>query len=1222
MAQTVEEIIIDLRLKTQALEEGLAAATHQIEQFTNKSEAAARKQAQAAQKSAHEQEIAYAAISAAGIAAFAKITSAIQTGITAANAYISALTGLRSVADGTGQDFGALQTQLNTLTADGLIPVSDAATALKNLLARGFDANQAIDMLNRLKDSAAFGRQASLTMGEAVRSASEGLKNENSILVDNAGVTKNVSVMWKEYAQQIGKGVDSLTTAEKRQAEYNGIMNETRFQVGDAAKYAATYAGAQAELSASTLRLEQAHGSAMQNALLPFVQVLSSIVDGLAGLTQSSPEAAAGLTAAALAAVLTAAGFAAVAVAGKQLTVVLMALKVAAGPIGWISLVVGALAGLIVNLTSASQATEEYTQKLQDSINTTKQSIAALREYQAALKDNATADLVAARQKIIDQFPELVTGYDAEGNAIIASNDAIQAKIDLLDKQIAKQKESLLLTANADIATASSNIERLSNEYNEQERIHDEAMAEYDRYAAIVEEKERQINEARAAGRQDTAGQIEASMRGEQASMSAYYAIAKAAIEEMSRITGESAANQSTLSQRRLLQYEQEASAMGALTEAQQYLVQVETDQALAFGLTAEQFRANADEAITDTDRLAAAERVLAAQAAVNSDAVKEWADHEKNLKKVQDSNAAVMQAEKIKGYAATVKAGAKGTREYAEALKGLSEHFKMSGEAVEANIDDLVGLADIGLDGATKAQEALRASLQAAIADYKATGAAGEEAAKKLELFLAMIGQPYGGGSSSGGGGGSTRKKAWEEELDMIERVSDAEDEYAQAYLDHINSLLASDRFSKSERKRLEQERAYAEMQINGQLEQAHIDYLERVLRRERLNAEQRLDVEQRLFEAKRALMDTYQDFADAITGAITARAEAQRDAELSAIQAQINAVSDWEDAQSDAIRAVMDERLDAINAQIRALDDLSKAQDRADKDEQDADKLRRLQAQLEYEKDERNRLKLTEQIAALEAATKKRHDQEQLEDQKQALKDQQETIRNEADAQLEAVRLQAEQERTILNARLAAAQAYWEQRLSGESIMQEAILFLQQSSQEEIMALLEKYAPEYLNKGKLLGSQLLGGLKPKIDACLAEIARLRAEAEKPITVTVVYNTIGSPSTGGTSSGSKSSGGVRSLLSSISSFAAAPDAAVKSLLVSAQSRVDNFAARSLQAGVRSTSEAGNAFGVGQKAAVRNVKVEQTVIMQQPVPTPYQNARALRRESENLAKLL
>jgi hypothetical protein len=97
--------------------------------------------------------------------------------------------------------------------------------------------------MSRLTDAASFGRQSSYTLGEAVRSATEGLKNENSILVDNAGVTKNVAKMWDDYARSIGKNRNQLTQQEKIQAEVNGILKETQFQVGDAAKYTKTYAG-------------------------------------------------------------------------------------------------------------------------------------------------------------------------------------------------------------------------------------------------------------------------------------------------------------------------------------------------------------------------------------------------------------------------------------------------------------------------------------------------------------------------------------------------------------------------------------------------------------------------------------------------------------------------------------------------------------------------------------------------------------------------------------------------------------------------------------------------------------------------------------------------------------------------------------------------------------------------------------------------------------------
>ena len=52
-------------------------------------------------------------------------------------------------------------------------------------------------------------------MGEAVKSATDGIRNENSVLVDNAGVTKNLSVIWEEYAASIGKGVGSLNSGRK-----------------------------------------------------------------------------------------------------------------------------------------------------------------------------------------------------------------------------------------------------------------------------------------------------------------------------------------------------------------------------------------------------------------------------------------------------------------------------------------------------------------------------------------------------------------------------------------------------------------------------------------------------------------------------------------------------------------------------------------------------------------------------------------------------------------------------------------------------------------------------------------------------------------------------------------------------------------------------------------------------------------------------------------------
>ncbi len=204
-----------------------------------------------------------------------------RSAVQEASAMSSALIGLQSIVEGTGNSFAVAQKFIDEFVSDGLIPAQNAITAYKNLLARGYNVEQIEQTLIALKDAASFGRQASLTMGQAVQSATEGLKNENSILVDNAGVTKNVSKMWQEYAASIGTTVNNLTQAQKIQAEVNGIMEESRFQVGDAAKLAGTYAGQVSALGVSFLNLKIAVGNVIIPILAQIIPYIKAAVDAL-----------------------------------------------------------------------------------------------------------------------------------------------------------------------------------------------------------------------------------------------------------------------------------------------------------------------------------------------------------------------------------------------------------------------------------------------------------------------------------------------------------------------------------------------------------------------------------------------------------------------------------------------------------------------------------------------------------------------------------------------------------------------------------------------------------------------------------------------------------------------------------------------------------------------------------------------------------------------------
>ncbi|MFD4554407.1 hypothetical protein ACFWP5_08765 [Streptomyces sp. NPDC058469] len=191
--------------------------------------------------------------------------------IEASNKIQNSLIGVTSVANAFGANAGVARDAAKSLATDGLMSVDDAATSLKNLLSSGFSMPEAIALVNRFKDTAAFGRQSALGFGQAIEGATEGIKNGNSILSDNAGMTKNLSVILQEAgysAQDLSK---ATTDSSIRQALYNGIIRETAPQLGDAARLASTYSGEQSKLSTVIFNTQAKMGDMLKMGLGPLL---------------------------------------------------------------------------------------------------------------------------------------------------------------------------------------------------------------------------------------------------------------------------------------------------------------------------------------------------------------------------------------------------------------------------------------------------------------------------------------------------------------------------------------------------------------------------------------------------------------------------------------------------------------------------------------------------------------------------------------------------------------------------------------------------------------------------------------------------------------------------------------------------------------------------------------------------------------------------------------
>lgn len=379
---------------------------------------------------------------------FAAITAGIWKATQANNQLKSSMMGLDTIAKGTVGTYSKIETELEKVRAEGMIPLTNATAAYKNLLARYQDEEKAIQIFNRLADAAAFGRQGQLGLGEAIEGATSGLKNEMSQMVDNAGVTKNLSVMHKEYAASIGKTYGQLTQAEKLQAEYNGIMKETRHQVGDLAKLQKSLAGEMSKANAETTQAAAAYGDALEPALSEAVGGYSALMKNIREFIQVSPGMVAGVTAGAMAMTgLVAASSAWIALdMGAKIAAGFSALT---GPVGLTMIALSSLAAVIIGVRTEMAKYNEEQAKLADSYGNQASEVDELiTEYETLKsKTKLTADekkrMLDISNKISEILPQAAKGYDEEGNAIIDVNRALKEMIILKGKEFKLREKDI-----------------------------------------------------------------------------------------------------------------------------------------------------------------------------------------------------------------------------------------------------------------------------------------------------------------------------------------------------------------------------------------------------------------------------------------------------------------------------------------------------------------------------------------------------------------------------------------------------------------------------------------------------------------------------------------------------------------------------------------------------------------------------------------------------------
>lgn len=400
------------------------------------------------------------------------------------------------------------------------------------------------------------------------------------------------------------------------------------------------------------------------------------------------------------------------------------------------------------------------------------------------------------------------------------------------------------------------------------------------------------------------------------------------------------------------------------------------------------------------------------------------------------------------------------------------------------------------------------------------------------INTLLALMGRAGisagGGGGSRGGGGGGGRGSREDEEAEAARRAAEEAERRRREALEADYRLI-------------EHRRHMNEITFEEELAQ-----LEALRGKHQMNAEEIMDWEEKVYDLQQEIRErdaeSLDQLSDSVIDALENRYQAMLDGEIDRLEQSREAWQTWRD---DSVRAVED--------QIAALDRLATAQDREKQDAEELRKIEKLRQQIAYEQDDYNRARLRQQLDQALESREERLARLELEDQKEALRAQIDQIEQAAQSGLAA--LDREQE---------AVEAAYADRMEEAALRAEAEKLILSQSQDELLSLLEQYAPDYDALGQTLGEKLLDGF------------------------------------------ARGAGDVAAWFEDFSARLAGAQAQMAAL---AQSAADTF-----YDGRRTAQTA--------QAAAPAVTVNQTVEFNQPVETPAQVARRMEEVNEALAMML
>jgi len=346
-----------------------------------------------------------------GLVAAKRLTSSVLGLAKSANTAENAIRGMAAIVQNKlGKEaLPEAEKALSKLTASGLLNKEDAAKAIQNLVATGFAIEDATKIIERNVDIAVTSRQSHLTLSEAVKVFTEGVKNQNSVLSDATGISTNLSTMLKRQ----GFALEDLTSKQKgtnaRAALFRSIMEETAPFVGQAADESDKFGGKLARMETNIKKLEVVFGKFLGEVLGPFLELITKAVVAIGGLFTGLNNMEKTMIVA---------------------TPAVLGLAAAFGVMsGGLTLIVPAIALVVTGITNLVTSQDRFDEKVKKA---TKNLPKLNNEYlKLSTNANRTAEQTRRLKEVQQELGVLVPGFN---NSLKESNGVLETNTELMNK--------------------------------------------------------------------------------------------------------------------------------------------------------------------------------------------------------------------------------------------------------------------------------------------------------------------------------------------------------------------------------------------------------------------------------------------------------------------------------------------------------------------------------------------------------------------------------------------------------------------------------------------------------------------------------------------------------------------------------------------------------------------------------------------------------------------